>query len=329
MSTSVWLLAKDNKLWAGMAASALLLIVAAISMPNLLRSRVPLDQIREYEAHQQAYREADSLAKSQASVSTALVADAPAPPPPPPGDISDSMSGRKMVRTSSLELTVANPLEAAQQIRALTTTLGGYIESSEINTQDTPSATLTIRVPAPRLYEAKAQLRHLAVRVDSEKTEAQDVTKQYVDMDARLRNLRAEEAQYLTIMKSAIKVQDMLDVSEKLSGVRGEIEQQQAEFTALSKQIETVAITIGLRAQAETAVLGFHWRPLYQLKVAAHDGLEGLANYASTMAAVILYLPVILLWAVTILFAGFVGWHMVRWLARVLFGWKPSVPALQ
>ena len=184
-------------------------------------------------------------------------------------------------------------------------------------------------MPAAKFDQARAQLRNLAVRVDSEKTEAQDVTKQYVDMDARLRNLQAEEAQYLTIMKSATKVQDMLDVSEKLSGVRGDIEQQQAEFATLSKQIETVAITIALRAQAETAVMGFHWRPLYQLKLAAHDAFEGVANYASTMMAVILYLPVILLWAATLIFGGFVGWRIVRWVGRVLFGWKPSVPALQ
>ncbi len=325
MSTSVWLRAKDNKLWAGMAAGAMLLIVAAISMPNLLRSRLSPDQIRDYETRKQTYAETDSLAKSQASMSTALVADAPAPPETE----TNSATDRKIVRTSSLEMTVASPLDAAEKIRALTTSLGGYIESSDINTQDAPSATLIIRVPAAKLDQAKTQLRNLAVRVDSEKTQAQDVTRQYVDMDARLRNLRAEEAQYLTIIKSATKVQDMLDVSEKLSGVRGEIEQQQAEFSTLSKQIETVAITIALRAQAESAVMGFHWRPLYQLKLAAHDAFEGLANYASTMMAVILYLPVILLWAVTILFAGFVGWRIIRWVARVVFGWKPSVPALQ
>ena len=328
MSTSVWSRARENKLWA-VGGGGLFLALAAISVANLHRSSSPLERIRAYEVHEQAYSQADSLAKPQASVSTALVADAPAPPPPPPGLERDSLADRKIVRSSSLEMTVASPSEAAEKIRAVTMSLGGYIENSEINTQDAPTATLTIRVPAAKLDEAKAELRGLAVRVDSEKTDAQDVTKQYVDMDARLRNLRAEEAQYLTIMKSATKVQDMLDVSEKLSSVRGEIEQQQAEFATLSKQVETVAVTILLRAQVETDVLGFHWRPLYQLKLAAHDALEGLANYATTMMAVILYLPVILLWAVTIFFGGFVGWRVIRWVGRVLFGWKPSVPALQ
>jgi len=57
-------------------------------------------------------------------------------------------------------------------------------------------------------------------------------------------------------MKSAAKVQDMLEVSRKLSEVRGEIEQQQAEFATLSKQVETVALTLALRGRASGASRG-------------------------------------------------------------------------
>lgn len=317
MSTLVESLRNTNKLWAFSGGAALLLILAAVSIPNLNRSRQAADEFSKIAAHNAALRtgEQTSLAESLQN---------PAPAAPPQADNASAFD-RKMVRTIALEMTVGNPVESAVKIQAFAEEMGGYVESSQLSTQGAPSATLTIRVPAGKLEEAKAGLRKLAVHVDSEKTDAQDVTKQYVDMDARLRNLRAEEAQYLTIMKSAAKVQDMLDVSEKLSSVRGEIEQQQAEFAALSKQVETVAITIALQAQAQADVMGFHWRPLYQLKLAAHDALDGLANYAATMTAAILYLPVILLWTATILFAAFVGWRVLRWLGRVLFGWKQAV----
>jgi hypothetical protein len=163
--------------------------------------------------------------------------------------------------------------------------------------------------------------------VESEKTDAQDVTRQYVDMEARLRNLRAEEAQYLAILKSAYKVEDLVQVTEKLSEVRGEIEQQQAEFQTLSKQVETVAITISLRAFADTQVFGLNWRPLYQLKLALRNGLEALGDYAATMAAILFYVPVILAWGLTILLAAVVGWRLLRWTARRFFAWPPvAVP---
>jgi len=66
-------------------------------------------------------------------------------------------------------------------------------------------------------------------------------------------------------MKSAAKVQDMLEVSRKLSEVRGEIEQQQAEFATLSKQVETVALTLALRAEPVVPAVA-HWRPCTSCK---------------------------------------------------------------
>jgi uncharacterized protein DUF4349 len=226
---------------------------------------------------------------------------------------------RKIVRTSVLELTVTAPEVAADKIRLFAESIGGYLETAQVSGQETPSATVTIRVPAARLEQVKAELRKLAVHVDAEKTDARDVTKEYVDMQARIRNLRAEEAQYLQIMTSATSVQDMLDVSEKLSGVRGEIEQQQAEFETLSKQAEMAAITVSLRAQPKPEAFGLNWRPLRRLKIAAHDALEGIADYASTITAVILYLPVLLLWGGTIVSGIAVGRRLVRWVAREYF----------
>jgi Domain of unknown function (DUF4349) len=155
------------------------------------------------------------------------------------------------------------------------------------------------------------------------------VTKQYADRQAHLRNFRGQEVQYLTILKQAKTVKDTLDVSEKLNGVRGEIEQQQAEFEAFSKQVETVAITVSLHSETEANVFGLHWRPLYELKLAVIQGLEGLVDYATAMFSFVFYLPAILLWLATILVAAALGWKALRLGVRVLFaGKKPAhVPA--
>lgn len=322
MSTLAQRLKSGNRLWTFCFGGAALMIAAAINVPHLLREETTPKQFRNYQTETRS-GDRDSLGGFHASLSPSTVAFAPAPPPPL-AHAEDSSPARKIVQTSALEITVKNPVEVAEKIRLFAEGIGGYVESSQINTENAASANLVIRVPAAKLEEAKAALHKYAIRVESERTYAQDVTKQYVDMDARLRNLHAEEAQYLQIMKSAVKVQDMLGISEKLSDVRGEIEQQQAEFATLSKQIETVAITVSLRARAETDVLGFHWRPLYHLKVAAHDGLEGLANYVSSMATLALYLPVVLLWTATGLISALLGWRFLRWVADVLLGWKPA-----
>jgi uncharacterized protein DUF4349 len=324
----------DKRLAPFAVAGAALLVLAAIAIPNLLRthmsayeatsaSKERLHAVTEFEDKALSDR-APVAAPSAEGVAVAQLASSSTPA---------AVIDRKLVRTAALELTVKSPADAAENIRHLAENMGGYLESAQIGgTKDAPIADITIRVPAARFEEVKAQIRTLVARVESEKTDAQDVTRQYVDMEARLRNLRAEEAQYLTILKSAYKVEDLVQVTEKLSEVRGEIEQQQAEFQTLSKQVETVAISISLRAFADTQVFGLNWRPLYQLKLALRNGLEALGDYAATMAAILFYVPVILVWGLTILLAAVVGWRVLRWTGRRFFAWPavavPEKPAV-
>jgi hypothetical protein len=223
---------------------------------------------------------------------------------------------RKIIRTSSLEIVVQHPADAAEKITAIAEEMGGYLETATGGGQNATSGTLTIRVPATRLQEVRAEIRKVGLRVESEKVDAHDVTRQYVDQDARIRNLRAEEAQLLAILKQAATVKDMMAVGERLSEVRGQIEQQQAEFNALSRQIETVAIAISLRTESEAQVFGLNWRPGYQLKLALHDGLEGVATYATAMTTILFYLPAVLLWVGTILVGIFIALRLTRWIGE-------------
>jgi hypothetical protein len=230
---------------------------------------------------------------------------------------------RKLVRTGAMDLVVKNPGESAEKIRQLADRMGGFLQSFQMTgSSNSMSASVTIRVPATRLEEARSEIRKLGLRVEADCLEAQDVTKDYVDREARLRNLRAQEAQYLGILKQAKTVKDTLQVSDKLNDVRSEIEQQQAEFEALSKQVEMVAISVSLRAEADVQAFGLRWRPLYQLKLAAREGLQSLADYATSMVSFAFYLPAILLWLATILLGAAVGWRVLRWTAQVVFGFR-------
>ncbi len=241
---------------------------------------------------------------------------------------ADSSGDRQLMRTASMELIVRNPSASLEKVRQLAENAGGFLVSSQVTGgQDASVGSLTIRVPAARFEEVRIEIRKLGLRVDSDRMEAQDVTRQYIDQQARLRNLHAEEAQYLSILKRASTVKDTLDVSEKLDVVHGQIEQQQAEFEALSKQVETVAITVEFHAQADAQVFGLNWRPLYRLKIAMRDGLDGVADYVSTMASVLFYLPTVLLWLSTILVSAAIGWRILRWAARLFFALpKPASP---
>jgi hypothetical protein len=242
------------------------------------------------------------------------------------GGEEGAAADRKLVRTAGLGLIVKNPAETAEKIIKIAQDAGGFLVSSNVNGgADATSASLSVRAPAAKFDEVRAQIRKLGLRVESESIEAQDVTKQYVDQEARLRNLRAQEQQYLGILRKAATVNDTLEVSDKLNEVRGAIEERQAEFEALSKQVETVAINITLRAEADMQVFGLNWRPLYQLKIAAREGLDGLGGYAASMASFVFLLPTILLWLFTILAGAAIGWRILRWIARVFFQYPKRI----
>jgi hypothetical protein len=218
-----------------------------------------------------------------------------------------------------MDIVVLDPRQVSKRIRQLAADAGGFTVTSETRGANLDqSASVTIRVPQARFTEFHEAIRKMAIHVDGEHFEAQDVTKQYVDKSSHLRNLPAQETQYLGILRQAKTVKDTLEVGDKLNEVRGEIEQQQAEFDALSKQVETVALSITLRAEAETQVFGLHWRPLYQLKLAARQGIDGIGDYATAMASFLFFLPTVLLWLATILIGAALGWRILRWAAKAL-----------
>jgi hypothetical protein len=325
MTTAAQSFSTISKPWQWVAIGAgVCLVWAAIAIPVLHRSA----ELGPQTAHLRQVEESYLPVLPMKAKSTVLMAGADAARAEVAVRQQNYSAGasmaRKIIRTSSLEMIVQHPAESAEKIFALVEGLGGYLETSSAGGENATSATLTVRVPADRFEQALAEIRKLGLQVQSERVDAQDVTRQYVDQDANIRNLRLEETQYLAILKQASTVKDMMVVSTQLSEVRGQIERQQAEFNALSRQIETVSISIALRTEADAQTFGLNWRPLYQLKVALHDGLESVATYTVAMITVLFYLPAALLWAGTIL-VGLIGsWRMVRWIGLRWFGWNPT-----
>ena len=313
-----------KKPWLWLAgAGAILLVWGAIAFPTMRGSRTP-DLAKTVQPSTDHYSYAPAMSNPVAVAQrsegkTHAIAESLAAPAAPLAGVD-----RKIIRTSSIELIVQHPGDVAEKITAVAESMGGYVVNSEGGGQNATAGTLTIRVPSAQFEAARAEIRKLGLRVESEKIEAQDVTRQYVDQDASIRNLRAEEAQYLSILKQAGTVKDMLIVTERLSDVRGQIEKQQAEFNALSRQIETVALSVSLRTEPQAQTFGLNWRPGYQLELALHDGLESVANYSTAMIGILFYLPATLLWVGTIVAVIVMGWRMVRWVGRRWFGWKPA-----
>lgn len=225
---------------------------------------------------------------------------------------------RKMIKTGSLELLVKSADQAAKDMQGIAERLGGFVSASNVYevSAGTKTGSVTVRVPAASFNQAMEDVKKLAIKVEHESVTAQDVTEQYVDLEARLRNLQAQEEQYLEVLKQAVKIPDILQVSTKLDEVRMQIERIQGQINYLSRQVDMAAISASLTEEADVEVFGLRWRPLYVVKLAFRDMLDGLSGYVDAMIKFILQLPVILAWVVTVGLIILVCWKIVRWVWR-------------
>jgi hypothetical protein len=153
----------------------------------------------------------------------------------------------KIIRTGTIDLQVTDVTVALRTARDGIRAMGGYIGASQTrNEGDTPIASITYRIPADRWEDALDLLRGLnglTTKVVAEQTDAVEVTGQVVDLEARIKNLRASEASLQAIAVNAVKIADVLAVQDQLTQVRGQIEQLTAALKDLNDRSSYATLT--------------------------------------------------------------------------------------
>jgi hypothetical protein len=155
--------------------------------------------------------------------------------------------GPTVVKTASLEVQVPagdfdKAFETAMQVAGR---YGGYVQSSSTSGTKIHSGTLTIRVPSASFQNAMSDLSGVGT-VQSRSVSGQDVTNEYVDLNARLRTWEAQEAVLLRLMKRATSVEATLRVQTNLQDVQFRIEQIKGQLRVLENQTDLATIDLSL-----------------------------------------------------------------------------------
>ncbi len=220
-----------------------------------------------------------------------------------------------ILRTAQITLVTQNLDKARSGMDDVVRRYNGYVADLSISSPSDGARRLTanLRVPAAQLDAALAELKKLG-RVESESQNGQDVTAQYVDLEARLSNSRNTEQRLLDLLRQRTgKLSDVLEVETELSRVREEIDRMEGERRLLSKQVEyatlsaTIAEEFKAPAQALPNSLGTRFRN------AAVDGYQSVVNFVIGVA---LFLvsdgPMLLLWIVILFFPVRYAWRKLR-----------------
>ena len=164
---------------------------------------------------------------------------------------------RQIIRTGTLSVVVTELSAAVTQVDDLIAGIpGAFVAASNIQ-QDDPRrvSTITVRVPVEAFDATLAALRNIGAEVIDEDIRSQDVTAQYTDLTARLRNATAAEQQLLDILTRAQSVQDTIEVQRELTDVRERIEVLQGQLNVLTNQTTLATIVLRLHPAADLIVL--------------------------------------------------------------------------
>src|SRR5262249_40793006 len=223
--------------------------------------------------------------------------DVPAKPP--------ASNGPMIVRTAELAVTTKDFDGIRANVDEILKRHHGYVGVLNVNTPagSARSLTATLRVPADGLGAVLADLKHLG-RTEKESQTGEEVTQQYVDLQARLANAKHTEQRLSDIqLTRTCKLSDVLAVEMQIGRVRGEIEQMEAERKNMKNQVDfaTLKLTISEDYKAELKVVPPSTST--QFRNAAVDGYRSLVD---GIISVLLWLlsagPTLLVWAAILFF---------------------------
>lgn len=240
---------------------------------------------------------------------------APLPPKAQPAAPAPLPAGPLIVRTADLTLTTNNFNNTRQTVEAILRRHDGYFAQLTVTNppDEGRSLTATLRVPAAQLDSFLAEVKKLG-RVDSESQSGNEVTSNYIDLEARLSNARKTEQRLTEILSQRTgKLSDVLAVEEELGRVRGEIESMEAEQKNLSNQIALATVQFRLVEQYKARLDTSHSSTLIQLHNAAVEGYRVVIDGAiATLLFLLSYGPALVIVAAILFFPVRFVWRRTR-----------------
>jgi hypothetical protein len=217
---------------------------------------------------------------------------------------------RKIIYTARMELRVADLDAARDKLDALLAAVKGYVAKSD-ETGKTGSirmGTWKVRVPVAKFHGFLTDVQALGELI-SKSSDAQDVTEEFVDTEARLKNLKAEEAVLNKLLQEkAQSTADLLAFRQQITQVREQIERYQARLDTLSRLTSLTTIDIVLR---EDKAFVPDTAPTFGTAIGRtfHDSVETLESFGKWL---VLTLVALSPWLPFILIGFWLFWRAIR-----------------
>jgi hypothetical protein len=161
---------------------------------------------------------------------------------PPKVSVPDD---RKIIKDGEISFETSDPAKTRESILKYTLELGGYITNESSNDySDRKEQRMIIRVPADKFDQLLSGVTQTAVKINSKSISAQDVTEDYIDVEARLKTKKELEERYKQLLVKASKVEEIMSIEREIGKLREEIESVEGRFRYLKDRVAFSSLTI-------------------------------------------------------------------------------------
>jgi hypothetical protein len=221
---------------------------------------------------------------------------------------------RLIIRTADMAIIATDTEATLAQIAALANSSGGWVVSSSVyqSTETAMTGYVVIRVPAEGFQSILDAIAGMAVEVTTLNTSGQDVTEEFVDLNARLGNLEATAARLRTFLDEARNTEEALAVNNELSRIEGEIESIRGRMQYLEQSAAFSSITVNVTPdELAQPIEVAGWQP----RGVAKQAVEALANTLQAIANAVIWFVI---YALPVLLIILIPFALIVWLIRRL-----------
>lgn len=210
---------------------------------------------------------------------------------------------RMIIRKGTMSLETEKFDESEKAITGLAAGLNGYITNSgsSTNTSGKKQGTIEARIPSKNFDEFISEAGKTG-KVMSLNVTGNDITEEFIDIDARCKTQKALEDRLIKLLdEKAAKLTDVVEVEEKLAGVRAQIESMEGRMRFLKSQSDFSTLTISIFEPSllQTSTGGGFF---YEIEEAVKKGINGFTDVLTGLITfVIAFSPVLIIGSLMLL----------------------------
>lgn len=152
---------------------------------------------------------------------------------------------QKIIKNGNLRFETADMNKTAAKIYAALKTTNGYVQlDSETKGYNEITRNIVIRVPNQNFEKLVNEVTQGISYFDEKQITSEDVTEQYIDLEARLKSKKELEARYIDLLRKASKVSDIIEIEQQINVIREEIESKQGQLNYMKNRISMSTLNI-------------------------------------------------------------------------------------